>query len=64
VDSFERPRGLGKPVGDDIRNSGGDGPWGKGSSDGGPVVAAGGHTEDEKEYLIKAELPDMKKEDV
>ena len=45
-------------------NSGGDRSWGEGSPDGGQWSPLVDIIEDEKEYLIKAELPDMKKEDV
>jgi HSP20 family protein len=64
MESFERSGGIGTPVVNDVWDSGGDGSWGKEAltvAQWSPVVDI---MEDEKEYLIKAELPDMKKEDV
>ena len=64
MESFQGSGGIGKPVGDDVGNSGGDREWGEEAltvAQWSPLVDI---TEDEKEYLIKAELPDMKKEDV
>ena len=62
--SFERAGGLGTPVGGNVGHSGADRSWGKEAltvAQWSPLVDI---TEDEKKYLIKAELPGMKKEDV
>jgi HSP20 family protein len=64
MESFQGSGWIGKPVGDDVGHSAGDGWRRQGAmtvAEWSPLVDI---IEDEKQFLIRAELPDMKKEQV